>query len=296
MRITQGMLSNDSLKNLNNNLRSIQDLNEQLSTGKKINKPSDDPVGLSFSLRYKEDLAQNIQFQRNTDYAKSKVVQTEDAISGVTDILQRAREIAVLGVNDTNSKESRKTLAAEIHQMYEQLVDVGNSQFNGEYLFNGQLTDMKPYDSSNALTTTPNQGKINLEVGKGILIGVNISGADLFGQGSDPTNVFVALKELENALINDDTDVISNSLTNIDDRLNIVIDRFADSGAISNRIDLINSRLKNENTNLKSLISQTEDADIAKVIVNMNTAKNVYEASLKVTADIIQPSLLNFLK
>ncbi len=295
MRITQGMLSNDSLKNLNNNLRSIQSLNEQLSTGKKINKPSDDPVGISFSLRYKEDLAQNEQFQRNSDYAKSKIIQTEDAISSVDDVLQRARELAVQGANDTNSKESRKTIAAEIHQMYEQLIDVGNSQFNGEYIFNGQLTNLKPYDSINAVNTTPNQGKINLEVGKGILIGVNISGADLFGEASNSTNVFVALKELENALLNDNTVAITNSLTNIDERLNIVIERFADSGAISNRIDLINNRLKSENINLQSLISQTEDADMAKIITDMNSANNVYEASLKVTADIIQSSLLNFL-
>ncbi len=296
MRITQGMLSNDSLKNLNNNLRTIQNLNEQLSTGKKINKPSDDPVGLSFSLRYKEDLAQNEQYQRNTDYAKSKIVQTENAISEANDILQRARELAVQGANDTNSKESRKSIASEIHQLYEQLVDVGNSQYNGEYLFNGQLTDLKPYDSSNALTTTPNQGKTQLEVGKGISIGVNISGADLFGQAGDSTNAFVALKELENALLNDNTETISNSLSNIDNRLNVVIVRFADTGAISNRIDLINSRLQSENINLQSLISQTEDANIAEVITNMNAAENVYEASLKVTADIIQPSLLNFLK
>ena len=296
MRITQGMLSNNSLHNLNNNLRVIQKLDEQLATGKRINKLSDDPVGLSFSLRYKEDLAQNNQFQRSVDYAKSKIIQTENSISATNDILQRVRELAVQGSNDSNSKESRNSIASEIHQLYEQLVDIGNSQYNGEYIFNGQLTDIKPYDSTTAALTTPNQGMIQLEVGKGISAGINVSGADIFGQAGDDTNAFSVLKQLETALLDDNTETISNSLNVIDDRMNVVIERFADIGAISNRIDLITARLKEENTNLQSLISQTEDADIAKVITSLNSAQNTYEASLKVTADIIQPSLLNFLK
>ncbi|MGD9678487.1 MAG: flagellar hook-associated protein FlgL [Vulcanibacillus sp.] len=296
MRISQSMLSNNALHNLNNNLRTIQKLNEQLATGKKINKLSDDPVGLSFSLRYKEDLAQNKQFQRNVDYANSKIIQTENSISATNDILQRARELAVQGANGSSSKESRSSIASEIHQLYEQLVDIGNSQYNGEYIFNGQLTNIKPYDSITAPLTTPDQGKIQLEVGKGITFGINVSGATLFGEAGDPTNAFSVLKQLETALLNDNAEEISNSFGVIDERLNVVIERFADVGAITNRIELITARLKEEDINLNSLISQTEDADIAMVITSLNSAQNIYEASLKVTADIIQPSLLNFLK
>lgn len=296
MRITQSMLTNQSLSNLNNNLNRIQDLDQQLSTGKKINKLSDDPVGLSFSLRYKEDLAQNEQFKENIDYAKSKINHTESAINEVDDILQRARELAVQGANDTNSEKSRNAIAAEIHQLYEQLVDVGNSQFNGEYIFNGQLTNLKTYEYGTAQNVTPNQDDVKLEVGKGIALTVNISGSELFGEETDANNAFKVLNDLEQNLLNDDTDAIGSSLGSIDESINTVIDSYAKVGAVSNRADLINSRLEDENINLQKLISETEDADLAEVITNLNTAENVYKASLQVTADIIQTSLLDFLR
>lgn len=296
MRVTQNMLTNQSLSNLNNNLNKIKDLDQQLATGKKINKLSDDPVGLSFSLRYKEDLAQNEQFKSNVDYAKSKINQTENAISEVDDILQRARELTVEGASDTSSVESRNTIAAEIHQLYEQLVDIGNTQFNGEYIFNGQLTNLKPYEINDAQNITPNQSDVKLEVGKGISLTVNISGAELFGKASDTNNAFKVLKDLEKGLKSNDSVAISDSLVSIDESINTVIDCYANVGAVSNRADLINARLEDENINLQKLISQTEDADLANVITKLNTAENIYKASLQVTADIIKTSLVDFLR
>ncbi|OEF99500.1 flagellar biosynthesis protein FlgL [Vulcanibacillus modesticaldus] len=296
MRVTQGMLNTQMMRNLNNNLSRLKKIQDQLSTGRNINQPSDDPVGISFALRYRNALAANEQYIRNVDSARSWVDYTESIISETNDVLQRARELAVQGANGTNSDQSRDSIAAEIEQLYDHLVSLGNSQFNGKYIFNGQMTDIKPYDSANAKDATPHKGNIEFEVGVGITIPVNVSGADLFGEASDSTNVFRVMENLKNALYSNDQDGINQALSDIDTRLDLIQTRFAEIGARSNRIELISKRLESESINLTQLLSKTEDADMAELMINIKTEENIYQASLSTGARIIQPSLIDFLR
>lgn len=296
MRVTQGMLNSQLLRNVNNSLTRLKNIQDQLATGRKINKPSDDPVGTSFALRYRNAISANEQYQRNVDSARSWVDYTESMVSEANDILQRARELTVQGASGTNSSESREAIAVEIEQLNEQLVNIGNSQFNGKYVFNGQLTDVVPYDSSNAKDATPNKSKIEYEVGVGITIPINISGTALFGDGTDSTNAFRVLDNLKNALNNNDQSAIDQALGDIDTRLDLVQNKFAEVGAKSNRVELVNNRLESENINLSKLLSKTEDADMAELMINIKTEENLYQAALSTGARIIQPSLIDFLR
>lgn len=296
MRITQSMLTQNFLRNYNNNLTRINKLEEQMSTGKKINKPSDDPVGLSFSLRYRSSLEANEQYQRNVDSATSWLDYTDSMISEANDVLQRTRELAVQGANGTNSEASMNALGQEVEQLYDQLVNVGNTRFNGKYIFNGQKTDVKPYDPTTAGTDVTDSGKIQLEISSGISIPVNISGSELFGDAGDPTNAFQVLDNLKNALFANDSNSVGNILGDLDNRLDHVMEKWSEIGARSNRVDLISNRLEEENVNVQSLLSKTEDADMAEVMTNLTTEESIYQASLSTGAKIIQPSLVDFLR
>ncbi|MFV9510517.1 flagellar hook-associated protein FlgL [Tepidibacillus sp. LV47] len=300
MRVTQGMLNNQLLRNLNMNLSRLEVLQNQMATGKRINKPSDDPVGLSFALRYRSELVANEQYQRNVDSAISWLEYTDKLISETNDVLQKARELAVQGANGTNSDESMEALAMEVEQLYEQLVNIGNSQFNGKYVFNGQKTDQPPYDMDTAKllgTADPDTGKILFEIGTGITIPVNISGKELFG-ANDATNpnAFQVLEELRSALMNHNQSDVNTVLGKLDNVLDNVMSKWAEVGARANRVEMMKNRLDNENINIQTLLSKAEDADLAEVMINLKMEENIYQASLSTGARIIRPTLIDFLR
>jgi flagellar hook-associated protein 3 FlgL len=297
VRITQSMLSNQLLRNLNNNLGRMDKLQNQLSTGRSINKPSDDPVGISFSLRYRSELEVNDQYQKNIDAAVSYLDYTDTALDQMGTIMQRARELAVQGANGTNSPDSRKAIKTEIDQLYQQLTTTGNSKLNGKYVFNGQVTDQPPFpDPINAENAVTNKGDIQFEIGAGVKIPINKTADQIFGAAGAPNNAHQILKDLSNSLDTNNQNGIGNAIELIDQRMTGMLAVRADVGAKTNRIDLGQNRLKDIAINLKSLQSKTEDADMSVVITNLKMDENVYQASLSAGTKLIQPTLIDFLR
>ena len=169
-RVTQNMMNAQMLRNLNYNLSQMDKLQNQMATGRRINKPSDDPVGISFSMRYRSELSANDQYEKNVDNAISWLDFTDAMLDQATQIIQRVRELAVNGANSTNPPDAMNAIRSEIIQLREQMVTVANSQFNGKYIFNGEKTDVKPYvdDAANpAASAETDGGKIHFEIGVG---------------------------------------------------------------------------------------------------------------------------------
>lgn len=296
MRVTQSMLNTQMLNNYNKSLTRYDNLQNQMSTGKVINKPSDDPVGIGYSLRYRNAISENDQYQRNTDSAISWIDYTETMVSETNDVLQRARELAVKGANGTLSDDAMKAIGAEIEQLYDHLVSIGNTKFNGKYIFNGQMTDVKPYDSTNAQSVDTHNGNISLETSNGVVMSVNLSGSSLFGSSTDSTNAFRVLDDLKNGLNNNDQAAISQAIGDLDSRIDNVLEKWAEIGAKSNRLELTKNRLEDENNNLKNLLSKVEDVDMAELIIKLKSEESVYQAALSSGARIIQPSLVDYLR
>ncbi len=275
----------------------MEKIQRQLATGKMISKPSDDPVGLSYSMRFRSELTANDQYQRNLDSAVSWVDYSETTIGQAAQVIQRARELAVQGANGPNPQDALNSIAAEIDQLQEQLREIANSRFNGKFVFNGQKTDQAPYPDQNSyLSSTFDSGKISFELSRGVVVDVNMHAGEIFGEAGEGDNIFNVLATLSNALRTGDANEIQAQLGNLDTRSDKVIERWTDLGAKRNRIDLIDNRLKDSNINLQALISKTEDADMAAVITNLKTEENVFQASLSAGARIIRPSLIDFLR
>ncbi|MCL6442179.1 MAG: flagellar hook-associated protein FlgL [Alicyclobacillus sp.] len=303
MRITQSMMNQQMLYDLEANTDRLNKLQNEVSTGKRINNPADDPVGVGFVMRYKSDIAYYQQYEDNASAAQGWLNYTSTMMSQAQQVMQRARDLAVQGASDTMSQTDRAAIASEVDQLYQQLVTIGNSQYNNQYIFNGQVTDQAPYTSNAAESATTNTGLIEYDVGDGVQMDVNTSGNAFFGDPvpagtllGQSNNAFQILKDLSTALKNNNGQQVSDLLANFDSRLNSMSAVQAEVGAKLNRIQFQQSRLSDLVNNYQSLLAGVQDADMAKTITDLTTAQSVQQASLQVGARIIQPTLLDFLK
>ncbi|WP_373230784.1 flagellar hook-associated protein FlgL [Cohnella sp.] len=304
-RVTQGTLTSQLLRNINSNLNQSQILQEKLSTGREINRPSDDPVGITYALRYRSDLAVNERFQTNVDSATSWLDFNDTLLSQVNDVLKRAKELAVQGSNGTNPQVALDNIALEIKQLKEQLVDIGNSQLKGKYVFNGQFTDKATYDPSvDPKTVVTDYGKLDYIIGAGVQLPVNLTGSDVFGypptgiaaSKNEDDNAFHVLDQMISSLQSGNYSGVSAQIPFLETRMDKVLTQQAEIGARVNRVELMEGRLKDLSLNLQTLQSKTEDADIADLIIKSKVNESVYQASLSVGAKIIAPTLVDFLR
>lgn len=288
MRITSLILSQNLLQNLETAQNNLDEYQNQLSTGKKIFKPSDDPVGIETDLRLKSSLNSLQQWSTNAADGLSFLQTTDSSLGNISDMLQRARELAVQGASDTLGSEDRKDIAFEVQQITDQIGVIANTKYGNKYLFGGTNTN-KPWDGT---TWTGNSGAINYEVGSGSTLQVSTDGTSLFNSGG----IFSALNTFTSDLNNNDQSAISNDLDAIDTQLQAVMNKRADVGARTNRMDSIQQQIQSMQTNLTQSMSGVEDVDVAKVAIQLNSQQNVYRAALSVGAQIIQPSLVDFIK
>lgn len=295
MRVTNNMQSMQLLKNLNNINTSMTKGQNQLATGQKINKPSDDPIGVGYQMRYDTDLARSDQFMQNAQTGNDILKTMDSSLSQANDVLRRARTLALQASNGSYDGEQRKAISAEIKQLKEQLVEIGNSQYNGRYLFNGQKTDVPPYTSGNAANDPTDQGVFSLHVSAAVAVPVSITGETIFGAaGTD--NAFKVLDDLANALDANQASGISASLDKIDAVSDKISISWAEIGARMNRFDLMQNRITDNQVNLKEQRSQVADVDFATAITDLKSKENVLQAALSTGARIMQTSLLDFMR
>lgn len=298
IRVTLGMLNNQFVQNLNSNLLRTAKLQNELATGKILNAPSDDPVGITFSMRYRNEIAGNEQYQENLQTAVSFLQNVDASLNQATSLIQRARELTVQALNDTNDKSSRSAIALEIDQLLDEFVNVANTSFNGKYIFSGQTVDIKPYDKlvEEPRNTLTDPAEIQFEVAAGVLMPVNLTGNSVFGNPTDTDNVFGILEDLAKAMREEKQPVMDGLLKQIDTRMDKILGARAIVGSRENRLEFIDTRLTDIELNLTKLQSDVEDANMAELITQMKANESVYQASLATGAKIIQQTLIDFLR
>ncbi|WP_145414112.1 flagellar hook-associated protein FlgL [Paenibacillus xylanexedens] len=306
MRITNNMLGSQLLMNLNRNAQQMNTTQTQLATGRKINKPSDDPVGITYSLRYRAELSSNDQYQKNVDSAISWLEFNDTVMNQAGNVVQRLRELTVQASTGTNPQSAMDSINEEVKQLKEQLIDISNSKLNGKYIFNGETYDVKPYDfpsnpdgtldTTNAASVVTDKGKINFIVGESVQLPINVSGNEVFGSETEEDNLFKIVNNVMKALTEGNQKELSNQLDLIDSRTDKMLAIRSEIGAKTNRVDLMMGRLDDLGINLTDLQSKVEDADIAELSMKAKIQENIYNASLSVGAKIISPSLVDFLR
>lgn len=297
MRITQSMMTSSMMSGLQGNYRRLDKYQEQMMTQRRINRPSDDPVGVASALQYRGQITATTQFEQNADDADAWLKYGDSVMTEVTQIIQKLSELAVQGGTDTVPKDARVNIAAEVDQLYQQLISLGNSQFKGKYIFNGERTDEKPFPDDPTQTAYElDNGEVRYQVGAGITVSVNTLGGKVFGAFGDATGLFAVVDNLKKALLADDTAGIQSAIPSLQKNLETTITAQSEMGGKQNRLEFTLSRLGDLNINYMDLQSKVEDADISKVIIDLKTSESVYQASLDTMARIIRPSLLDFLR
>jgi flagellar hook-associated protein 3 FlgL len=298
-RITQGMLTTSLLTDLRNITGKLSETQNRLASGKQISKPSDDPFGTARALQFRADLASNRQYQSNVNDASSWQDATDVAISQISDRAQRARDLLVQGANDTVGATGRTSIAAEIDQIIESVKSAGNTQYAGRYIFAGSKTTTAPYTTGTAAADTylGDTATLTREIGPGVQVPLNVDGTAVIGDGATPGSLLATLRKISADLkANDSPALQSGDLKALDTALDAITVTRATVGARTNRLETALSRLQQNEQTTMGLLSTTEDADMAKTLVDLSQQQAVYQAALKAGAQIVQPSLMDFLR
>ncbi|WP_342559412.1 flagellar hook-associated protein FlgL [Metasolibacillus sp. FSL K6-0083] len=305
MRVTQSMLSNNMLRNLNTSYGKLGKLQEQLYSGKKITRPSDDPVIAIKGMSYRTELDRTAQYKRNIGEANTWLDTTDDALGQAGEILNRVKELVVQAANDTNTEDDRNKMKQEIDQIRNQLKDIANTQVGDKYIFAGTHTDMPLYVNgvpNTNLTVDGANANVDIDVFEAVRLNVNTPGQEMFEKVDDLIGKIS--EALETGDVNNNGTYIGGLLGDLaagtDDSLagiqNLVLEKRADVGARQNRVELMEQRLDLHEVNVTKQMSLNEDTEYAATITELVTQESIHQAGLSVGAKIIQQTLVDFIR
>jgi flagellar hook-associated protein 3 FlgL len=278
----------------------------QLATGKRILTPSDDPAGATKTLDLQRYLETNKQFLSNMGFARARLETQETALASVTDLLQRANELAIQGNNATTSQASRDGIAAEVDQLLEQMLALANTRdSNGEYLFGGLRRDATGFPNpDDGLFYSPSDGQFtyqgtverrNLQVSEDRRLADADTGQDIFmgamPDGSD--SAFGVLYEFAVDLRSGAD--LSGSIADIGTAMERVLEIRARGGARLNALDDLENINADLAVTLEAELSEVKDLDYAEAVSRMNRQLLAFQASQQSYARLSQLSLFNYL-
>lgn len=293
MRITLGMLASNILRDISRADQRRLLANERLSSGLKLNRPSDNPVGITSSLSFRTALKEIEQYLGNISESIQWLNVTDSALNNAGEALHRVRELAVQAANSDLPKESLQALAEEMRQLREEIVSVGNTMYADRYIFGGHQTLTPPLslDATGNWIYNGDAGQIEREIGAGVRLAINVVGRDVFIPAIE------AISQLITDIEAGDTQAVGGrDLTNLDSALDNLLTYRAQVGAKTNRLELAQNRLMTLQTDVTRLKSDLEEADLAEVAVQLTTYENAYRMALSAAGKIIQPTLLDFLR
>ena len=266
-------------------------LQEQLNTGKRVNRPSDDPVVVIKSLGYKMQVDKVDRFQKNLGEVNNWLDSSDDALDGVGQVLHRAKELVTQAASDTMTPEDRGKVKLELEQLQKQLYDFANTKVGDKYIFSGTMTDSPIHNGTDFVpASTAGQafdGTVSIEVFDGVNLNVNTKALETFRE------IDASFEDMKTALNNND---FGNAINAIDGHMEQILIKRAEIGARTNRADLMHNRLEMQEGAAKKQRSENEDVHYEKAITELITQESIHRAALSVGGRIIQPSLVDFLR
>ena len=292
MRITNGMIYRNFINNLFRINEHLEEDYEKIASGKRIKRPSDDPLGMARSIRYRSYLSTIRQYKRNIEMAISWQNLTESALKAVENALQKVQEIAISQASDTANANTRKNAAKEIENIKKHILGIVNTKFGNRYIFAGYITDNPPFSESDN-NYHGDEGLIKIRINSTTQLSFNIPGS-VFAP-ADGINIFQMIDNLKDAMENNEPENIRACLDEIKQALDQVINAQASLGTKMNLFEEIKVQLANMDLDFTGIISNTEDADLAKVTIDLGIYQTVYQATLRATAKAIPINLFNYL-
>lgn len=329
-RVTTSMLTNNYLDGMNKNLSNLQTINNQLTTGKEISRPSDNPYKVARTMQLYSSIDANKQYNENIKDTLNWLDTTDTALGQVTTVFQRIRELMVSAGNAAYGTQERESINNEVKERVGELGQILNTTFDGRYIFGGTKVASKPinvdkeavdgqilkysdkngnpvkYDDLNNELKSQLGANLTTEVSQGVTIDYNVTAQSLM-QFQDGNESIDAMKLLSNIVSNLGADestadgkkkvneVTTNNLSDIDKVINNLLKIRSEVGAKQNRMESAQSQNEDSNYNMTDILSKTEDIDWTQKTIEYYMARTVYQASLQVSAQILPATLLDYL-
>lgn len=303
VRVTQGLIIDRTLSNLRDTTRDLLHVQEQLATGRRVVRISDDPLNARLGISAQSQIQQNNQFIDNIVSANAPVNETGTSVQSLITINQRAKELSLQAANGTLSQSQMTAISQEINQLLEQAFAIANHQTNNRTIFSGTRTSEPAFSATRnaaneitAVTYEGNDENITVAASETISLNINETGTDIFSPpgGVDTFQLLIDLRDDMRAGNTGNLQTIRQA--EIDESLDQFLSSLARNGSVSNRLERVRNDTEDINIQLQATFSDAIDADYAETIIELNAQTNAYQAALSASARVIQPSLLDFLR
>ncbi|WP_461613066.1 flagellar hook-associated protein FlgL [Clostridium sp. Marseille-QA1073] len=323
MRITDRMLSDSFLNDMYVNLNNMKKIQEQRTSGKAFRRPSDDPFAVSRSMQIYGQIYANKQYNSNIKDTINWLDTTDTALNQATKALDRVRELMVSVGDAAYGSEEHRAIKDEINEKISELSQIMNTSFDGKYIFGGTRGDKKPTEAEvdangNTQLKLTNKDdnelkqideKLKVEISQGVIIEYNVSATEIFNfkhkytdnTGNEQVEA-LDLKTLFEDITNhldskDDLGIVINEdLAKMDSAISNFLTVRSKVGTLQNRMESAQDLNKEQNMNLTEILSHNEDVDVVEKSIEYATMLTVYMSALQTSAQILQPSLIDYLR
>ncbi len=294
MRVTDTNSGRNFLLDTARQRQQLDRLNNELSSGRKLSRPSDDPYGAQQSLSVRSSLTRLDQYTTNVQAAQSQLQNTDAIADNLQTTLDKALQLTVQGLSGSTSATQRATLSQQIDDITKQIVSLGNATLNGQYVFAGTKTNTTPFtQSGGTVTYNGNTDPIYSRIDDNTLVQTNVAGQDLFAGSKD---IFATLNTIKQGLTANDTTAIQNGLADLRDGIDHTNVVRGQIGATLDHLTTRSNDIQQQNVQLTADKSNIEDANIVQVAVQSTQAQTALQAAMAAGARLVNLSLLDFLK
>ena len=306
MKVSTSMFFDKASNQLGGIQGSLAKTQEQLSTGKQVNKPSDAPDKASLITRLQSEMTRQASYQGNLDAVNIRLKAQETALTNTSDVMYRFKELAIQAANDTLSNADRSTISMEMTQLREQILSMANSQdSNGNYLFAGSRVSQAPFaeDAKGRVVYQGDQSRMMVPVGDNRRMSLNIPGSDAFvrlvrddGKGNRVgVGFFQALADMVDSVKNIDRPNIQRGIKELDAMQQSISYATARVGTDMNVVDSQGAVLDEITLRLKTTLSDVQDLDYTEAITKMNKDQLALEAAQSSFAKISKLTLFSYI-
>lgn len=293
MRITNRMMTEKNIQHMQDNLAVLTRLQTQVATGKKIQTAAEDPTVAAAGLSLRTTLEQNEMYLNTSVVSRDWLTANEGALKQLTDLTTRINDLALQGLPDTQGADERLALGTEVDGLLRQLVQAGNTQHQGKYLFAGFKVNTQPYTYAGATVTNnlaSTADAMQHNIAPGQTITVNVDGNALF------TPLFSAVSGVRDALLANDPVALQTALAPLTAAVATLNNTRTVNGARILNIETQNDRLQQTNLALKKLLADNEDISLVEGISQLKQQETVYQTVLNVAGRANLPTLFEFLR
>jgi len=290
MRITNEQLFNRIIEFSNKSRAESTRLQDQIASGKRVTKPSDDAFAFGSGEALKQRIQQNEVFQENIDEGVFQATTVQNQLDDVLDQLFQLKSLATKGANEgALDQEEFDILAKEVEGIRETIVESLNIQANGRFLFSGTATQTEPFEiSGTSVNFNGNSENLTVNVSDNRSVDISVSGDEL-------ASVFSTLENVQTALEAGDADAVRAELGSIDDTIDQVSRKTADIGRSINLLELSQEQIEQTNILNSGELSELTDSDLIEASSRLQQQQFAFQAALAANSRATQTSLLNFL-